>query len=437
VSIFRGEYILNNGMNYGGVTVPVYADFRNGNGSVTQTGGTNLGPIQVGTPGDSQGPGGYTISGGVVEAPTLYVGTFGNFYQAGGTVRTPATLWVRGGFFDRGAIAPAFFDLQGGLLVSPEITVDTGGFLQSAGTNITGRLNVGPGTRSPHDWTAYTLDGGLLTTTNTVLNGPDTQGGFFQNGGTHRIANELTIAGEYFVSANGWKGYVLAGGVLIVPNIIIHPGSAFTWSGGTLAHSGTLQMIAGHLFPGGGTRQFGPMQLSTAPGRTNSTLHMPTNSAVVRFGDSRTMAWTSDATLTISNWNGSHLGGGAHQIFFGNSAAALTAQQLRQIYFRDPGGGLSPGLHPTKILPNGEIVPDSEPPIGRIPPRLAIRKLPPGNGFEIIVTGEAGYNYGVLRSFDLTNWGFWTNRVATNGTMTVIDTETWPPHRFYKAVLML
>jgi hypothetical protein len=440
LTIFRGEYIFNNGMNYGGVTVPVYA-YGNGNGSVTQTGGTNLGPLQVGAPGDSQGPGDYTISGGVIEAPSIYVGTFGDFRQMAGTIRTPATLRVRGGYFDRGGIGPAFFDLQGGLLVSPGITIDTADFLHGAGTNITGWLNIGPSTRSPLDPATYTLDGGLLTTSNTVLDGSwDTVGGFFHHAGTHRIQNELTVAGQFSSSTWGWKGYVLAGGELIVPNIIVGKGSAFNWSGGTLAHSGILQLTAGRLFPGGGTRQFGPLQLSTAPAdwrstHTNSALYMPTNPAVVRFRDSSGLNWANGATLTITNWNGSHLGGGQHRIIFGNSAAALTAQQLRQIFFRDPGGGLSPGLHPAKILPSGEIVPDSLPPTGRIPPRLAIRKQPSG-AMEITVAGEAGYDYGVWRSFDLTNWGFWTNRVATNGTMSVIDPATWPSERFYKAVLM-
>jgi hypothetical protein len=437
VKIFRGEYILNNGMNYGGVTVPVYANFQNGNGSVTQTGGTNLGPIQVGAPTDSQGPGAYAISGGVIEAPSIYVGTFGDFHQSAGTVSTPATLWVRGGYFDRGAIGPATFELQGGVLVSPGITVDTGSFLQGAGTNITGQLKVGPGTRSPFDWNAYTLDGGLLTTTNTALNGADSRGGFFHNGGAHRIASELIVFGDNsgYRGFDRWKGYVLAGGELIVPNITINPDAEFAWSGGTLAHSGTLQIIAGHLFPGGSTRQFGPLQLGTAPpdwrsSHTNSTLHMPTNLAVVRFRDSRAMAWAADATLTVSNWNGSSLGGGQHRIIFGNSAAALTAQQLRQIFFRDPGG--APGLYPAKVLPSGEIVPDSA--TGRNPPRLAIRRQPP-SAIEVIVAGDPQANYDILRSSNLLSWEFWTNGVATNGTMSFIDTDTSPPKRFYKAVL--
>jgi len=38
----------------------------------------------------------------------------------------------------------------------------------------------------------------------------------------------------------------------------------------------------------------------------------------------------------IENWNGSADGGGRQQVIFGNSAAALTAQQVSQIQFRNP-----------------------------------------------------------------------------------------------------
>src|SRR6185369_13071871 len=118
-----------------------------------------------------------------------------------------------------------------------------------------------------------------------------------------------------------------------------------------------------------------------------------------------------------SNWNGSLSGGGAQRIVFGNSAAALTAQQLKQIFFQNPGGGLSPGVFSAKILASGEVVPDGAPPVGRISPRLTVRKQP--GGFAITVAGEAGYTYGVLRSFDLKDWALWTSGTATNnGTLT-------------------
>jgi len=65
-----------------------------------------------------------------------------------------------------------------------------------------------------------------------------------------------------------------------------------------------------------------------------------------------------------------------------------------------------------------------------------IRKNP-GGGFQITLQGEPGYNYGILRQFYLTDgWGLWTSGTATNGTLTFIDPETWPPQRFYKGVLM-
>jgi hypothetical protein len=161
-------------------------------------------------------------------------------------------------------------------------------------------------------------------------------------------------------------------------------------------------------------------------------------SSVVRFPNSSAMSWLGTNTfLIISNWSGSTLGGGAHRIIFGNSTAALTPQQVTKISFRNPAT-LAYGTYPAKILGSGELVPDGVPPTGHNPSHVAIRKLPDST-VQITVTADPGYNYGVLTSPDLANWSLWTNRVATNGTFSVIDpnhVDWWPYRRFYKAVLM-
>lgn len=426
LSMFRGEYVLNNGLLYGGVRIPVYAEYSKGSATAIQNGGTNAGPIYLG---GEQGGGAYTLNGGVINAPEIQVGMDGELRITGGRMTCTNEFVVTGSLVRGGGTAYGYASLTGGTITSPTMSA-FGPFGQSGGTNnVLGELRAGP--TIYYTRTSYILQNGTLNTENTRVTAA-WGGGFIQRGGVHRIAKDLTVGGG---GSPFPRGYVLEGGQLIVSNIVVTVPGSFEPMGGTVAQSGRLTLMRGFLVPGEGTHQFGSLKLGASGSDTNSSIHMPTNSGVViRLANSSGVPWDAGATLTISNWNGSYLGGGGHRIIFGNSASALTPQQVARIFFRDPGGGLSPGLHPSKILPTGEIVPDSVPPTGRTPPRLTVRKVPAG--VEIIVRGEAGYEYGVLRSFDLNNWTFWASRVATNGTMSMVDSDLWPPSRYYKAVLM-
>ena len=423
-----GKYILNNGENYGGVRLGVYGAYRKGSASAVQNGGVFYGPISVG--GEYEGSGSYVISNGTIRTPGISLGLFGGFRQLGGFVQSTNAISLTGGYFDRGGVGGSFFQLDSGFLASPGISVNSSGFAQYGGTNrVSGNLSLFGSLNHAH--TDFTLAGGLLTTENTSVGGSE-YGGFFQSGGTHSVANELSVWGlaSYYYYQFGWKGYELSGGQLIVSNLSVNSGAAFRQTGGTILQSGTLKLQGGNLYVPNGAPQFGALQLIASNGLT-----MPSNSCVLRFKSSSALTWDSTAALIITNWSGSYLGGGAQRIIFGNSASALMPQQVARIFFRNPGGGLSPGLHPTRILATGEIVPNSVPPTGRIPPRLAIRKPDPYSA-QITVTGEAGYDYGVLTTYDFKDWTFWTNRVATNGTMSVIDPYAWGYQKFYKAVLM-
>ncbi len=425
LELFRGGYLLNAGANFGGVTIPVAGGgaTANGNSWAAQNGGTNFGPVTVG----ELGTGTFTLSNGVVQSPSIAIRRFGHFHQINGNVTTPAALTLIGGWFDRGGRALAYYTLEGGSLLSPEIYMDTGDFFQTGGTNyIEGDLRLA---NTTHNF--FSLSGGLLTDRNTTVDAAWV-GGFSQTGGKHVVANLLSISGNDLF---GWNGFMLSGGELIVSNILLNPRAIFSHTGGKLTQSGQLTAAAARMYAAPGTTDFGAFQLAASGSLTNTTFFMPSNACVIRFRDSRAMGWANDAALIIEKWAGSHLGNGAHRITFGSSSNGLTSQQLGQIYFRDPGGGLSPGLHPTRILPNGEIVPNSAPPIGRVPPQLAIRKLPDGK-MQLTVVGEAGYSYGIHRSFYLNDWQFWTSGTATNGMFTVIDPETWPTTRYYRAVLM-
>ena len=82
-------------VNYGGLTVPISDGYAaaNGNASVLQTGGTNLGAIFLGV----YGSGFYTLSNGVVRAPAMNIGYYGNFFQWGGTQTCTGTVDIIGG----------------------------------------------------------------------------------------------------------------------------------------------------------------------------------------------------------------------------------------------------------------------------------------------------------------------------------------------------
>ena len=125
-------------------------------------------------------------------------------------------------------------------------------------------------------------------------------------------------------------------------------------------------------------------------------------------------------------------GGGAEQLIFGNSPSGLTTAQLSKISFQNPAGMV--GFYRARILATGELVPDLR--TGANPPRISIRK-PASNIADVTLTGDPGRNYGLFRSANLIDWAFWTNRVATNGTMAVQDTTTSNQGmRFYKAIVM-
>lgn len=81
----------------------------------------------------------------------------------------------------------------------------------------------------------------------------------------------------------------------------------------------------------------------------------------LHFANSSAVAWTTGKVLTITEWDGSATGGGTEGIFFGNSAAGLTTDQLAQIQFVNPAG-FDAGTYGAQILVSGEVVPYIAPP---------------------------------------------------------------------------
>ena len=183
---------------------------------------------------------------------------------------------------------------------------------------------------------------------NTTL--ASSAGSFLQHGGAHIVTNVLRI-----VEVGSGTGYFLYGGQLTAQNIEVVVGGAFHHIGGTVTNHGLLTL-------GGqgstwdeqtGGQQFNQLLL----GNFTSTLSLPGGACVIGFAKSSSVTWSNQAMLTIEHWNDSRFGGGTDQVFFGTNAAGLTAQQVSQIQFHNPGG--TAGFFPATILSTGEIVPAS------------------------------------------------------------------------------
>jgi hypothetical protein len=343
-----GSYILDGGiLTTPDLTIPIPPSAGNEHtGSFLQNGGTNFtGAISIGSLGPfAIGDGSYVLSNGVLFATgSITLGPPGTFAQWGG-FQTNNGINVEGSLDRFGVPQPSSFILGGGTIFTPFINVGIATFAQSGGSNfVSGNVTlIGAASN------VFRLSGGRLADLNTTVFG-STNGGFFQSGGVHVVTNLLTITGQ----VPGFAGYVLSGGQLIAPNIRVDGGTAFHHTGGTLTQAGLLTLASGTLDEQTAAQTFGQLQLSTG----NSSLLMRTNGgSILHFADSHTLVWSNSALLTIENWKGSPTGGGAQQIIFGNSANALTAQQLSQIKFHNPDA--MTGTFPAKILSTGEIVPD-------------------------------------------------------------------------------
>ena len=346
-----GSYLLAGGVISGSMSVP---DAAQGSGSVTQTGGTNLCGLSIGNPfglfSGLVGSGSYTLSNGVIQTTQIAINGAGTFTQWGGNLIDYGTLDISGTQVALGDFAFANYALNDGALASDALNVQTGSFSQSGGTNqIGGDLNVG----NTQDNSSYALKGGLLTEANcTVLN--SFNGGFFQSGGEHVVAKQLTVS--QFFNQPEYHGYVLSGGELIAPNIMVNNGAIFQQTGGNIVQDGLLTLADGIWITGPGQQPLGQLLLATAAAQqTNSSLVLPNASCLLSFANSSTVTWSNQAVLTIEHWNGCVTGGGSQQIFVGSDSSGLTPQQLTQIQFDAPNG--TAGMYPAMILQTGEIVP--------------------------------------------------------------------------------
>jgi hypothetical protein len=417
LTIFHGSYLLAGGIFQGGVTVPSSDGWTSGSGSMVQAGGTNYGSMDIG----SFGYGNYTMSNGVSFAGNITVGDFGAYTQWGGTQNVSGGISVEEDQVNAYGYEGGYFNLYGGQLSSSGIYFE-GYYTQTGGTNsISGDV-----TMMGYEHTTLDISGGLLAANSMTIN-PGYVGGVYLTGGTLIVTNTIWLRGNHGFPE--WDGFI-AGGQMIVSDILMDPQSSFSCGNGVINQSGTLTLANASFYAGSNTVQFGRVCLGDG-GNTNSTLYMPSGPSVMRFADSSSMTWSNDALLVIQGWSGSLSGGGQQQIIFGNSPTALTGTQLAQIQFQNPAG-LAAGNYPAKILSTGELVPNSSAPMH---PSMALKPQP--SGMQLTLHGEAGRTYSIEVSTNLVNWTPWTNETTSDGTISVTDTDSANyPQRFYRAKLV-
>ncbi|HZV45070.1 MAG TPA: autotransporter-associated beta strand repeat-containing protein, partial [Saprospiraceae bacterium] len=187
-------------------------------------------------------------------------------------------------------------------------------------------------------------------------------------------AATLTLTGSgtynYGDGSNANSG-VITGAISLVKNGsgIQTLGDENTYTGTTTITNGELRftpptniVMAGSLVMNGGilgTKSIAATRTLTFPSfdlSENSKIDLDTtNGHTITFTAAGT--FTAGKTLTIYGWKGvAGMPGTKGKVFFGNSAAALTTDQLGQIQFNDGSIG-SPGTNsPAAILSTGEVV---------------------------------------------------------------------------------
>ena len=386
-------------------------------GYITQSGGTNTtAGLLIGSLNQNNlGPGAYTMSNGVLNigggATINYPGTL---EQEGGTINIAGQLALPSFFVgpNPGHFIAGNLLLNGGLFSVGSIFFE-GAITQNGGTNqVAGDLTA------QFYPASYTLNGGFLSTSNTVLGVGGGGVPFNQSGGSHLVQNLLKVTSVF--------GYTLTGGQLIASNIDIG-GSRFIHAAGTVSNSGVITLDSASWSEQTPNQQFGSLQLS---GGAASTLSLASGPCTIHFANSSSQAWSSSATLQIVNWTGALTGGGQSQLSFGNGSGGLTAGQVAQIQFQYPQG-----IYPAKILPSGEVVPNATG-IPFYPSDLSATAIS-SNQINLLWTDNAinATGYGIERSLDGSN--FVQVATASANATNYSDTGLAPNTHFYYRIRSL
>jgi len=172
---------------------------------------------------------------------------------------------------------------------------------------------------------------------NLILNGPNNS----YSGTTTVTAGQLTVHG----ALSGTTGVAVNGGSLVLAaSDVINNAATLSLGGGTFNTNSFNETVGALTLTGSAsTIDFGVGNITS----------------VLQLADSSLASWSGAATLSITDWNGSFTGGGADQLFFGNSGATLTAGKIAAITFINPAG--LTGTYGAQLLPSGELVAVPEP----------------------------------------------------------------------------
>ena len=262
-SLSSGCYELSNGqLSVGGTSLGEIVGYY-GNGSFTQSGGTNSITNSLFLGFYAGATGYYTLSGGLLSGSTAsdgYVGFSGSgvFTQTGGTYS--ARMLNLGTFSG----ASGSYSLSGAtsLLTCSSVDIDNGSFLQNGGTHsLSGDLALGRGTTLHGDYTLS--DTGVLSVRCEYVG----SGTFTQTGGTHTVASAFGIG--YISGITGT--YSLSGGLLSNTSTSSY-GEYVGYNGnGLFLQSGGTSSIASNLYIGYNSSDTGTYQLSGGQLSVNSS----------------------------------------------------------------------------------------------------------------------------------------------------------------------
>jgi len=386
VTAENGRYTLTSGILYaiGGTELDGFGEFL-------QSGGTNYGDVTVNAASSSA----YAMDGGLLQGNLLTIP--GSFYQGGGLVDMQTVDWTgnNGNVLGLGTLRSklikihqnALVAMGQGNIVPGTVEAESLSISNSAHVSVTGYdlfvtnnldmrgdssnapVNlyligsaVRVGTFTVHDnshidqygagstelSSGLSMEGGQYRFEAGLLEGPyigiGTNATFTQVfGSTNLVHGILSISGTYDLAS----GTLVTDGIYLRGTLRLDDSQSFS---AILRNNGLID-LGGNLSTQWHDASPGQVRLST-----NAVINFTGGPAQLHFASSSAVAWIPDALLVISNWNNS----GNVRILFGNDASGLTASQLAQIQFVNPGG-LSPGVYPAQLLSTGELVPAGRP----------------------------------------------------------------------------
>ncbi len=389
-SLLAQQIDLRGGGSYklvSGVLYAINGTQCNAEGSFLQVGGTNYGDIA------GMGTGSYHLESGMAQGNLMSLGN-ATFEQDDGLLSMHTMSLVGGvcnlsnGILECGTLTMNFFSV---------VTQAGGQFFLTNNFDLHGESQNEPGGPEIIPNT-FVLQGGEFISPSISIG---QYGIFEQSGGSNKISGGLTMT---------TGSYTLSGGQFTASDLVLSNGANFVQSGGTVTLSGMVTLDSSSLTAGPGSQQFGELLLG---GNTNSTLTLSPGASALHFANSSTLAWSSAAVLTFSNWNGSLSGGGLQQILFGNNSTGLTSQQLSQVQFINPAG-LPNGTYSAQILASGEVVPNQ----GSSSSGLVNSWISPTSGnWETASSWSLGVPPASNQSVMITNSGF--KAVAINSSTAI------------------